>query len=367
MSPSKIMLFYLTRKVAASRIFNPIVMGSTIGVGAGVGAHAAGENLPAAISDAVTLGMIGGSAFSRGTKRKLFGGDAGQARRDLQAGNLANSSVWKHNPVTGKREFTFFDDELNAQRSVAHDSPGVIDVLKDKSSAITNRAIMRDLVANKLGLTALTAGARGAVELAGVTGDIKAVTGEAKNQLTGDKGLLADTSAKVRNVTNRADKAVGNLERGVDSAVKNTEQAGKDIVSVTGNAAAASKSLPDILTNTNKAIDNLGAVGPAAAALPTAIDSLGKNVNKGLQSTAGSMDSLAKSTERVTNFLTDPKNYAIAGAGIATLGLGYILYKALTDKEDEAPTQKAPRAPRSAGPRTKYAPADHSHPEFKPA
>lgn len=76
------------------------------------------------------------------------------------------------------------------------------------------------------------------------------------------------------------------------------------------------------------------------------------------------IEDLGATSKKMGDFFTSPwaKGAIVATGGLATVGLAYMLYKALSSNEPESEPQAA-RAPRSSsgGKRMRYAPADHTH------
>jgi hypothetical protein len=226
----------------------------------------------------------------------------------------------------------FKDPALGITRSIsAHDPVAARRALKPLASQFTTDAIL-NTVKQKAGLTLLGAGARAASDVAGIAGNVRAATGNVKDiTAEGSKALIGegDKPGLVQNVTEQTNKIFANTADLSNSAqALGKAYAPKSKLDAKGNAILDAKGNPVME--------------------PTVLDNVSSSVQKG-----------GVAAERIANFLTDPKTYALAAGGIATAALGYVLYKHFTDKPDRAkrsrgPSDGAPRRPR-------HAPAEHTH------
>lgn len=385
MSPAQIMLFYLTRKTAAAswgKMINPWTLGTLTGSGAYVGSRLAGQDPLEAGTNALTMAAIGGSSATKAMKHNLGGGDPKEALKHLEAGNLANSTHWKHNPITNKSEFSYFDPSSKLTKTVAHDDPAVKNILERQASRIKTDTILKDIVRNKLALTAAAAGVSGLAQGVGMLGDARAVTSELRKNLTGDQGLIGDTKKKFEKSTGKFEKAADRFSQFAENTAsasasmpalvgnltKSLGKAGDNLETTTGNIATSSASMPALVSNLSNTAKSVGSASESLSKLPQTVDQLGKDTKTFMDSTASSVNKGAEAADRVSKFLTSPKTWAIGAAGAATLALGYILYKHMSSPEEETPKAPSnPSAPRGGPrkPRKQYAPLDHSHPEIE--
>jgi hypothetical protein len=334
----------------------------------------------------------------------MSGKDFGLAQRHLRDAaegkmDLSRSPLWKLNPQTGAHEFSFHSPTTNRVETVSSADPELAHaVLSPLASRARQDTWINDVVKQKLGLGAAAAGVEAASYGAGLLGKANDIAGTTKEKLQdkdGKPGLLSAVDQGVRDVVNTSTgtvKQVGqDVSEGVKSLRKNVDEVGQSAAGAAKSVEQGAGAVANAANETTPAMKALtGALGgvqsltqDAGSTLKNIDSSVSKvtssadkasdavtNLGSGVKDTAKSVDDISKSFKKVTDFVTSPEAVKIlkySAGGAAVLGLGYLLYKSMSD-EDEAPAPtRAPRAPRSAGPRIRYAPADHSHPELQPA
>lgn len=306
MSPSQVMLFYLTKKTAAdlTKIFNvarnvrdrvldhpmtPLATGAAAAGGAA--ALDASKGRPFDPFNTAALGVIGGLITSPGAIYGARGGRYGAGIKDFEKaqksgnwGDLSKSTTWKPDAsAPGHYVHEYLDPSLKTIQTVSTKDPGkVVATLKPLSSESAGNAWTKNIgIKAGLGL--------------GV---------EAHHLLSGGSKIVDDSAKKIDDTLKNAAKTMGNIEKVTSD------------VALTGERAS-------------RGIEDLGAT-----------------------------------SKKMGEFFTSPwaKGAIVATGGLAVTGLAYLLYKTLTSKEPE-PAPQVARAPRSrsGSKRMRYAPVDHTH------